>query len=195
MRNRLPTAIGVVLLQAGCGPSGDGLGSTAPPADYAVLSARADGLRADLGAMPLTVPSTLPFSGTAGYSGVVIMELVQASGSLSIAGAAAATVNFATGTLDGTAQDFQDQADTRYSGTLAITNGFIDRNADLASDPTFYADMSGQLSKPGETYTINASIYGDFHGLSAVGLSATLSGLATTNSGSAALTGHLLAAQ
>ncbi|SMY07813.1 hypothetical protein [Flavimaricola marinus] len=119
-----------------------------------------DQILADIGDSYFDEPSELQPGGRSQYVGV--MEIGDDLGVLA-AGALSLNVNFSDSTVSGTASDFVDFEDLPVSGQLNITNGNIDRNADLVYEYTFVADMDGRLTTtPREVIDVSSVIFGDF---------------------------------
>ena len=185
--------IGLPLGLAACGNEGGGLGQTRPPVNYATLSAQRSALQANWAGQSATVPTTLPASGTASFAGVMSLDAQTAAGNLSMAAELAVDADFATSTISGRADGFRDEFGVNFQGAVTLTNGFIDRRADPATDPTVLADVNGTLTGGGDAFSISATMNGAFLGAGAQAVTGTINGTAASSFGSGYLTGDIIA--
>ena len=182
------------LLLAACGgDSGDG--GTTPPVDYSTYQAQFAALHATWDSIAVTDPATLPDSGSATFSGVMLLDAQLGAGATSMAGTLNLAANFATDGISGTADNFIDDADIAMTGTLVISNGILDRNANTAIEYTFSSLLAGTLAGGGETYVISADLSGDFLGPSYDAVAGVIAGSAETGFGTGYLFGEFIAAQ
>lgn len=157
---------GAALALSSCGSTTD----TAALLSFAETLALGDAIDADWGAEPYSDPATLPRSGSATYDGAMTLATFDDGGaivppfSLAIIGETQLTADFSGSAISGNARNFVDVDDNRYDGTLAVTDGLIDRDADLAAEFTFDALLDGTLTNSGEYYDFVGIIDGDFVG-------------------------------
>ena len=138
-----------------------------------------------------TVPSTLPPGGSATYDGYIIAA--TPSDEFVVAGELEMIANFLTPEVTGTARNFVDENDVRLGGTLAITNGAINRAATTNPDFTFVADLDGTLTDPGDSYLVDGTLSGDFFGTSYGAVFGPVGGTVTADFGTLALDGVFIA--
>ncbi len=189
------SALGLAALAlSGCGGATPG-GGTVPSVNYADYAAMDAAMRAAHSSLPYTDPATLPGSGTASYSGVVALTAGTPSGPLDLNGALNVTANFGTSTISGQAGSFLDTANAAYSGTLALSNGLIDRGANPATQYSVTADMGGTLTGPVGALQITAPMSGDFLGNGHSAFQGGISGTATGPGGTDFLFGSFIATQ
>ena len=166
--------IPVLAALSACG----GGGSTTGGASYSDREAVALNLASDLESLGYSDPASLPFTtGEVRYLGAI--GAVDYYGDR-IIGDLKMNVRFADSSMSGTADNFIDSYNDRYTGSLAITNGFIDRTADTDVEYTFVADVDGVLSANGFNTVVDALMLGDFTGTSQQGMIGILDGTATT---------------
>lgn len=152
---------------AGCGGGAAekaDLNRTRPPGDFGALETEAAQLHATWDTVSFTNPATLPMSGRAQYNGVVQMDVQQGARRTSMNGDMQLNVNFANQKISGRANNFVDQSDNAYSGTLSVSNSVMDRGADPTSGFTYLTDLKGRLTGNGQTLDIDAGLSGDFRG-------------------------------
>ena len=179
---------GAALALGGCGSTTD----TAALLSFADTEAIADAINADWGAVSYTDPASLPKTGSATYDGV--MNLATAA-SLGIVGEMQLMADFSGSAISGSGRNFVDPADNRYDGTLAVTNGFIDRLADPSAEFTFDADLDGTLTESGDSYAFAGFIDGDFVGPNHEAVFGEISGTVNSSSGTEFFIGGFLAEQ
>lgn len=145
---------------------------------YSDREADALSLYSELETLGFSDPASLPFTpGTVTYVGA--LGVAEPFGG-AVVGDLEVGVRFADSTLSGTVDNFIDNFNESYSGSLAITNGSIDRTTDLNTQYTFVADVDGVLYANGSSTLVNALMLGDFTGASQEGMIGILSGSATT---------------
>ena len=69
-----------------------------------------------------------------------------------------------SGAVSGSASNFIDTNNATYSGSLGITNGVIERNADPDVVFTYGADLNGALDGAGQQLDVAGNLTGDFFG-------------------------------
>lgn len=191
---RLAFVLGSCLLTVACGgDSGDG--STTPPVDHSQYQSDLATLQASWLAVPATAPSTLPYSGSATFTGILQMAIETAAGDLGVARRLSLTSSFATDTISGTATGFVDEYAVVLNGTLAITGGALNRSANTAIEITYSANLDGTLSGGGETYVLSGDLYGDFVGPSHLATTGIVAGSAISSFGTGYMFGSFIAAQ
>lgn len=143
----------------------DDLGRTPYEAD----TDRFNSLMSDISARSPTDPRTLPTNGSATYAGVLGFDTRLDGSQRSVLGDLDLTSDFRNNEVFGTAGDFHTDQDRRLGGALTVDNGAIRRRAAAtASDPTFVATVTGQLTSPGGDGlqylgTMNGNFYGGAH--------------------------------
>ena len=180
----MAVCLAAAMVLAGCGGSGGGTGQPAIQANSAIadvinaMTAQPGGttsqqadyydeLAGDLDVIidPLDFqdPLTYPGSGSANFRGVLgvfdPVDRVIVAGDLSI------DVSFAADSFDGTVVDivaYDATTEEAIGGSLAITNGEIDRTVNVASTFPLTADIGGTLNSQGETVTVDGFMRGDF---------------------------------
>lgn len=182
------------LLLAACGEDSGG-GGTTPPAIYSAYQAQASALHATWASIAVTDPTTLPVSGSAAFSGIMLLDTELGAGATSTAGALNLVANFATDSISGSADNFVDDADNLMTGTLVISNGVLDRTADTSIEYTFSSLLAGILAGGGESFVISADLSGDFLGPFYDAAAGVIAGTAVTAFGSGYLFGEFIAAQ
>ena len=193
MRGIILSAIFCLILSA-CGEDSGG-GGTTPPVDYTGYQAQAGALHATWDGIAVTDPATLPVSGSAAFSGVMLLDAQLGAGATSMAGALNLVANFATDSISGNASNFVDDADNAMAGTLVMSNGVLDRAANTAIEYTFSSLLAGTLAGGGESFVISADLSGDFVGPTYGAAVGVIAGTATTGFGSGFLFGEFIAAQ
>ncbi|NDV01124.1 hypothetical protein [Pseudoroseicyclus tamaricis] len=137
-------------------------GISAAPGTNAYYIELEDVLEDAIDEFPYQDPTTLPASGSADYSGfmeLTVEDTVDVRGDLSM------QVGFADNSISGDVSSMVGQSGDEVfdiEGTLAITNGVIDRDVDLLEEYPYSADLDGTLSGRDETYVVEAAMYGDF---------------------------------
>ncbi len=187
-------ATGLAVLLAGCGASGPGGpgAPSGPQPGFGDYQATADGLHATWDPIPFTAPASLPISGGATFNGVVGLRIGTAAGERRMNGALSLTVQFSTSSLAGTAGAFSDQNGATLTGSLAITNGVLDRTANPAAGYTFSANMDGTITGPGDSFAITSDLSGDFRGAGFGAVAGAVAGSAISGSGTGYLFGSFI---
>lgn len=155
--------VSTTALSACGGASSGGEGLPVDPGAFAALDAEAERFVGLLEDTEMTAGSDLP-PGMAVYDGIITFG-VQA-GELpdrEVLGVLALDVDFAGNTARGTVSDLVTDQDEVFSGTLAITNGTINRSAAPGqSGATFRADLEGIVGGGGTNAEIDALMAGNF---------------------------------
>ena len=141
-----------ILTLTACGGSG---GSQT----FASLLAQGDAIADEINTIEFTDPSTLPASGSATYDGFIG---IQASNLGEALGEMTLRANFATNAITGDVSNVVTADDEPLIGTLAISNGAIDRSADIAVEYTYGADIDGQLTGEEGVFVVEGDLLGDF---------------------------------
>lgn len=151
-----------IVLLSGCGGGGGGGGNAGSSPSFASYDAQFVSLAERNQNIPFSDPASLPTTGSATYSGVLAVQ----SGLLVAAGDLTLNANFGpvSNPITGSVTNIVNNENQRYSGSLAIGNSSIDRTADVNTDYTFAASLTGQLGLNGETGVVNGEILGDFLG-------------------------------
>lgn len=135
-----------------------------------------------------TDPMTLPPSGSADYAGFIGIETddVQTIGELEL------TADFSgAGSISGSATNFVNDDSGSYSGTLTVSNGVIDRAADLNNfDYTFNADIDGTLTSGGDDFVVSGLMEGDFIGNDHEFIGGDVTGTVVTSEGVEVISGE-----
>jgi len=155
---RLITAGLMIAGLSACGGGSTG-GGASSAASFQDLFDQADAIADATNTLQYTDPTTLPTGGSATYTGVIVVDaadLDRAAGTLAL------TANFANNQITGSVSNVVTEAEDSLVGTLSITNGSIDRAADVESDFTFDADLTGTLTDDTFTYEVGATMAGDF---------------------------------
>jgi hypothetical protein len=160
------------LILCGAALSGCG-GSSTGTIGYDQVELNALNLYSSLSNLPITGTGDIPTSGTANYAGYIA---VVAPGYASI-GDLNLNVGFASGSIAGSAGNFIDNSEERISGTLKVTNGAINRNADPFSDYQFSAELNGVLSDSAGNAAVSGDMYGDFLGQDANAMAGIVEGV------------------
>jgi len=107
-----------------------------------------------------TDPASLPETGSTRYDGIIalVVDTSVLGGDVSI------TANWRDDSVSGQATNFLDEENSALSGSLAITNGTIDRTADVDIDFTVVADVDGTLRGGGNNYDFDMTYLADFYG-------------------------------
>lgn len=180
----------LMLLLAGCG----GQSGIAPDRarTSAQLLGQASGLLAALSRENVSDPALLPTSGHAVYQGYSTINLPMDGTTVPYAGDLNLTVTFApTPTpVVGSMRNF-----IGLEGQLLIGNGTIYRDADPDVDLTFDADLTGTLTKGGDSYALNGTVAGDFRGRTQSGVTGVVYGAITGPDGVDLFQGTLAATQ
>ena len=185
-------------LLAGCGGGGSSDGDDGfPPApsSFDNLADRASVLLTDSADLSFTDPGSLPTSGVARYDGVMALDGAFIEGEAqTMVGDVRIEARFANNSVGGAATNFVTETDQRLTGTLAVTNGSIDRGADPATDATFVADLRGDLTEPsGGLIEIDAGLGGAFLGSDYSYVFGGVGGVVTDGAGTGDLTGAFIA--
>lgn len=185
MRMVRVTAAGALALAAGCGgiletPGFDGLQDGFEAIDQEIAS------------LPLIDPALLPASGGATYDGVMVLGTNGQGGVPdAMAGDLALDVDFDDDTLTGAVDAIRTDTDERLAGTLVLTNGRIDRGADLADEYTFGFDLNGTLTDEGDDdLVVVGEGAGDFYGSGATHVGGIVDGIVAGPGGNASLQGE-----
>lgn len=159
-------------LLAGC--SDDGGTSDGPrPAYEDLLAERAEiNSEAFFGSLPFTGAAALPTSGSAAYDGVMTLDLNTEEGvpDREMLGELELEVNFgrSTDAVSGSATNFVNYDGEEFDGTLAITDGDLDRVNDApvgSIEPAIVADLGGTLTnESGGSYEFDGDVRGNFRG-------------------------------
>lgn len=115
----------------------------------------------------LTDPSTLPTSGSATYDGYMGMTLEDdATNPTVLVGDLTMSVEFeGTPTFEGTADDFVDDQNDEYDGSLQITEGVVFRDVDVEEFYSAEFEVDGTLTDPdGDDLEFSGDGVGDFFG-------------------------------
>lgn len=115
----------------------------------------------------LTDPGLLPVSGAARYDGFLTLALPTQTGRQPFTGVLGLDVNFdaPAAQVTGQASQFRSASDEVLDGRIIITDGDLDRSADLAADYTFESQLSGTLSGTDfRNIVITGTMLGDFSG-------------------------------
>jgi hypothetical protein len=115
----------------------------------------------------LTDPSTLPTSGSATYDGYMGMTLAdEATNPTVLVGDLTMSVEFeGTPTFEGTVDDFVDNRNEEYDGSLQITDGVVFRDVDVEEFYSAEFEVNGTLTNPdGEDMDFDGDGVGDFYG-------------------------------
>jgi len=143
-------------------------------------------------------PTTLPTSGQASYLGFLSLNLPQLNGErATYTGALGLAVDFgrASGQLTGSAEGFR-SGGTELQGRVFVTEGTLERDADVAIDYTFEAGLSGTLSGGGlQNSVLTGTMTGDFSGEGAATVSGVAFGNVTTATGVDVFDGSFAAAE
>jgi hypothetical protein len=160
----LPLACALLAACSGGSSSDDGrLGSFAAIEREALRLARAsEGL-------DYTDPASLPRTGSATYEGVIGLDLddrfYNDTADYDIGGQLRLNAGFAGNSVTGSATNFYTATNQPLGGTLRITNGVIDRGADVFSEYTWDADIAGTLTgERNGPMAIDGVVLGDFFG-------------------------------
>ena len=127
------------------------------------FSAREDAaiaLRNQLAEFDISEASAIPTTGDATYEGLIGYEQAD----FAVIGDLLVGFNFQSNAISGNASNFLDSDGVRYQGSLALSNGNIDRTADPDTDFQFEADLGGDLQAGGQTFTVDSTLVGDFLG-------------------------------
>ncbi len=181
----------IIALLSACqaGPGGNG-GATPNFSTYQGQDAT---IRAAWSGTAYTAPATLPAGGSASYQGVAALDVEVPSGSLAMLGAMTITANFATDAITGTGTGFRDENNALYSGSLALTNGAINRLVDPNSEFTYDGDINGILSGPVAVFTISGTFMGDFYGVQPDATGGVITAGSTSALGSGLVLGQFFA--
>ncbi|MBD3805268.1 MAG: hypothetical protein IE919_18820 [Thioclava sp.] len=148
-----------------CGGGGTSV-NTAPT--YLDLVTRAEAASAGIidlqsGTITGTERTDLPDSGTATYSGYVGGD-VQGGRLIGELSLTASLASGDSGTVTGSATNFQHENNGAYTGTLQMTNGAIHPGGTTSDPDTFTGDLTGDLVNGGTTYDTNLGLDGSFFG-------------------------------
>jgi len=149
------------MLLTACGGSGSSSGSGPRYDSFDEMVDAAEALDATVFPIPYTDPATLPRSGTATHDGLLGVALTDGSTAV---GEMTLRTSFAGGTISGDVENVRGDDDTEFAGSLDISNGQIDRTADVDTGFTFGADLDGRLTAEGSTFDVDARLQGDYTG-------------------------------
>lgn len=144
------------------------------------------------GALLADARTDLPSSGTAAYAGFVSGEVDGAG----LIGELDLEVTFApgsNGTLTGTADSFEHEADGAYAGTLTLTGGNILPNAGPTGEDLVAGDLEGTLTNGGADYVTTIGLDGSFLGGAGTAVPDAIAGGATGTVGADAFEGIFVA--
>lgn len=184
-----------VSLLAGCGGGGGDDAPTAPTyaeMDAAATTAATGIINLDTGDMIADERKNLPTTGSATYTGYVGGDV---DGSTLI-GELSLTANFTgTGTVSGSATNFQHEVDGAYTGSLTMPSTGINPNLD--GDQEFAGTLTGTLANGGTDYDTDITLTGYFAGGTddTVVVPTAVAGFADGTVGSDLLTGAFIATQ
>ncbi|WP_341368975.1 hypothetical protein [Yoonia sp. BS5-3] len=156
---RSATILGLCTAVSGCLDAGDE--SSSSRSTYAEQDALAEQLASEINLLSPTDPGSLPTTGSVvDYAGVV--TITADSDSIVFLGDLALSADFVNSTVSGNLTDVNDSNGVGYTGTIPLTNGDIDRNADISETVT--GDLIGDVSDgSGNTVAFDTSIAGDFY--------------------------------
>lgn len=148
--------VGVAALSVLVGCSSSGGGSSAISRD-----AQAEAIAAAFAAENISDPTSLPNKGSATYAGFMTLGLPIDGDTTDRVGDLNLTVDFgaARNQVTGSVSNIDG-----LGGALAIRGGDIDRETNPKDDYTFGGSVTGDLTRTGDTFAINATIAGDFRG-------------------------------
>jgi hypothetical protein len=189
--------VGSMALLAGCGGGGDG---DRVNADYVALAAEAEAaaegiVDTETGALAAGVEArtSLPNSGTASYDGYVGGEV----GGAGLVGELSLNVNFAnndTGTITGSATNFQHETDGAYAGTLTLEGGtIVPGGGGAGSSDSVAGDLDGNLTNGGTIYPTIIGLDGEFVGGTGMDIPTSIGGFAGGTVGLQDFTGTFIA--
>lgn len=186
------SALGLAATLPACGGSGSTGGVPQAPQSFEQLEAQSSALLNKYGIDSINDPSTLRVTGSSDYAGVMTLHGEDAR-QFRVSGQMNLNVNFATNDVAGTVSNFVDLQETRYTGTLAIGRGSIDRasNPDDA-EPTFSAALNGALTSGTTSLDIDGLMSGYFQGEDAAAVQGFLSGDLSVGSTTAPLFGGFI---
>lgn len=154
-------ALAIVGAVAGCSDSdeSDGVG-------YDDLVDQYDEIRDASRDLPLTDPGTLPQSGGATYDGLMVLSTDGTAGLPSdMAGDMTLRADFNDDSLSGSVDNVITSNEDVLEGSLDISEGEINRGADVSTDYTYAFGMDGTLTEDdGTDLDVNATGAGDFRG-------------------------------
>lgn len=182
-------------LLAACGETvGGSAGSPVSADSFDAYNQIGSDLAVAASGLGFTDPATLPPTGSAAYFGVLGVDIDPGTPQVVTAiGALDLTFQFSSDSVSGRVTDVIDDANQRYQGTLSITNGVLDRGADVTQTFTYFADMDGTLVSPdGDNLNVTAALAGDLldTGIFAEGL---VSGSVTGPDGTSPIEGGFIA--
>jgi hypothetical protein len=183
----------ITTFAAGCGGTSD---SVQQAQSYGELVALFDQIDA---VVDLDNPATQPFDpaalptsgGNVTYTGVLGANLDDgAGGTDSLIGQMNLTANFQDSEISGNVVNFVDVNSATYTGQLAIGNGVIDRGANVATQFTITADLTGDLnSTTAGAVNFATTLDGDFYGANYENVGGQLNGNVTSATGTTAVNG------
>jgi len=146
-----------------------------------------------------TEPSTLPMTGQASYSGFMALNLPRPGADReTYTGTLGLAVDFASasGQLTGAGEGFRGSNGTVLEGRIFVTDGTLERGANVATDYTFEAGVSGTLNGDGlQNSVVTGLMTGDFVGTDAGTVTGVTFGNVTTVTGVDVFDGSFAAAK
>lgn len=178
-------ALAAVGVMAGCSDSLD------DQAGYDALADEFDDLLDASEGVDFTDPATLPGSGSATYDGVMGLSTDGSDGLPSdMVGEMTLRADFGADSLSGSVQNVSTSSDEGLDGSLAISDGAIDRDVDLEEDYTYDFDLAGTLTDDdGTDLEVSAVGVGDFLGDDFQQATGTVSGVLSSDAGTSLLDG------
>lgn len=159
----------VLALLSACGSTGGALngGSTAADAldpnsrdrlTYAEIAEVAKDVNDGYNAVSITPKAQVPTAGTADYYGAVGGTLSVAGQNTRVGGLMGLGVNFGTNRVGGRLGNFVTARGDRLDGTLAVTNGVLNRTSN-SSQVAIFGDVDGVLqSQANERIVVDARL-------------------------------------
>ena len=153
-------------LLASCGGGGGEPGVVTEMARLNAMRAEANQLVEDFTPVEYTDLATIPVTGGANYEGFISAELSNTTDDVTdtLIGQLHLNVSFDPGEMvTGQADNFLDDAGEALTGTLALSQGSLDRGGDPDMDATFTFRGEGDLQDSnGRTLTLTTVFEGDF---------------------------------
>jgi hypothetical protein len=124
----------------------------------------------------LTTGFELPIDGIVTYEGVIEFGATIDNSEVGVSGIAGLSIDFEHNQFSGSVTSISDQEEVNYIGTIFITNGVIDRIADIETDFMLEAQLEGSFDSAeiGST-EIEGRLFGDFYS-SGAGVAGVLTG-------------------
>ena len=149
---------------------------------FLILDANAEG--------EIIAPSELPTAGSATYEGVAIASTPEAG----FAGNITLRADFEDNAISGGISNIVDDLDQRFTGSLDVENGVIDRDAITTREYTYEADLNGTLiNSDNETVRVDGFLAGDFIGTGAEATAGIVGGSVTGPLGTETFEGGFIA--